>query len=124
MPLWSSADRSSAPTTPGATTSTSASGSSHHDQYTDSHWLNVAHYEEAVSGFALYDPEEWLPTLSFDVSSSFMRTPFVSLLLITVGLTVWAEMGGHMDYVSMPLDAHVMLGGALSFLVVMRTDAS
>merc|ERR1719253_1966203 len=50
-------------------------------------------------------------------------------LLLTVGcllLTVYVEIIApqHKDWVSAPLDAHTIMGAALSFLVVMRTDAS
>ena len=89
------------------------------------HWLNVKFYKEAVSGFALYDPEEWLPTLRFDISGSFMAMPFLFISIVSIGLTVYLELfPEHQKAFEMPLDAHVMLGGALSFLVVMRTDAS
>ena len=89
------------------------------------HWLNVKFYKNAVSGFALYDPEEWLPTLNFDISGSFMYLPFLFICMVTIGLTVYLEhFPEHKAEFAMPIDAHVMLGGALSFLVVMRTDAS
>jgi hypothetical protein len=88
-------------------------------------WLNKENYEEALEGFDLYDPEEWLPTLSLTVSD-FMFWPWVLISLLCLSCTVYVELinPDHKEWFDAPLDAHVIMGGALSFLIVMRTDAS
>ena len=94
-------------------------------QWRGARWLDVEHYTEAVDGFAEYDPEQWMPTLSFAVSE-FMFWPWFLISGLCLGLTVYVEVihPELKSWVDAPLDAHVLLGGALSFLVVMRTDAS
>ena len=89
-------------------------------------WLNQRFYEEAKSGFTFYEPEEWLPTLSMKISQ-FMFWPWATLSGLTLAATVYFQLFAdeeHKSWVNMPLDAHVVMGGALSFLIVMRTDAS
>lgn len=94
------------------------------DESTELRWISTAFYQDAVEGFSLYDPEEWLPTLSFSLSA-FMFWPWFFVSATCLGLTIWVEMyPEYMYVVDAPLDAHIILGGALSFLVVMRTDAS
>ena len=97
------------------------------DASTDSQdkWLSQEHYRTAASAFYRYDPAQWLPTLNF-VVTPFMLWPWalvtatVSLLVLYVEL-VQPELKA---WFSMPLDAHVVMGGALSFLVVFRTNSS
>lgn len=90
-----------------------------------SRWLNTEHYSEALEGFDLYDPEEWLPTLNLAVSD-FMFWPWTLItgfcFILTVAVQIFFP--DYLDWVDQPIDAHVILGGALSFLIVMRTDAS
>jgi len=91
----------------------------------DSRWLDVDYYTEASDGFASYDPEEWLPTLSFSLSD-FMFMPWCLISGMCLLMTIYVEVidPDRISWVDAPIDAHVILGGALSFLVVMRTDAS
>lgn len=91
----------------------------------EARWLDVEYYTEASDGFASYDPEQWLPTLSFFLSD-FMFWPWAIISGICLALTCYVEIidPEKMPWVDAPIDAHVILGGALSFLVVMRTDAS
>ena len=88
-------------------------------------WLSTEYYEDALSGFNQYDPALWLPTMKYE-AGAFMLGPW---LFITIGSAIATYYflvinPDHKDWVSMPLDAHIVMGGALSFLVVMRTDAS
>jgi len=90
-----------------------------------SRWLSGAHYAEASQNFYKYDPQLWLPTLNFSVTP-FMLYPWA---IITIGvslLTFYSEVINpeFKQHLSIPMDAHVVLGGALSFLVVFRTNSS
>ena len=95
------------------------------DSPAESRWLDIDYYTEASNGFASYDPEAWLPTLSFSLSD-FMFMPWCIISSICLALTIYVEVidPERISWVDAPIDAHVILGGALSFLVVMRTDAS
>ena len=108
------------PRTPMASTPTEQPSSP-----SDDRWLNLDHYQEAADGFAAYDPEEWLPTLAFSISE-FMFWPWAMISSLCLALTIYVEFidPERKPWVDAPIDAHVILGGALSFLVVMRTDAS
>ena len=88
-------------------------------------WLNAEVYQESLEGFDLYDPEEWLPTLSLSLSD-FMFWPWILISMFCLGCTIFVELIApeHKEWFDAPLDAHVIMGGALSFLIVMRTDAS
>jgi hypothetical protein len=92
---------------------------------TESRWLDVEYYTQASDGFASYDPEHWLPTLSFSLSD-FMFMPWCIISGVCLLMTIYVEVidPDRISWVDAPIDAHVILGGALSFLVVMRTDAS
>ena len=88
-------------------------------------FLNANTFNEAAEGFNDYDPESWKETLSFNLSP-FMAGPTLAILTETILLT-WFALYGHPDllpFFSNPIDAHVVMGGALSFLIVFRTDAS
>ena len=90
----------------------------------DIKWLSTEYYQEALSGFNLYEPLFWLPTISYRVGD-FMFWPWmISTIASTLGCCYVAYFPHHTEYFDMPLDAHVVMGSALSFLVVMRTDAS
>ena len=88
-------------------------------------WLNHTNYTEVLDGFDLYDPEEWLPTLSLAVSD-FMFWPWILISGLCLACTIYVELIApeHKEWFDAPIDAHVIMGGALSFLIVMRTDAS
>ena len=80
--------------------------------------------EEAAGNFSQYDPEAWMPTLSARM------TPFIfypwSIITVTITLlTIYVETHRELlpDF-SFSTDAHVIMGGALSFLVVFRTNSS
>ena len=90
----------------------------------DIKWLSTEYYQEALSEFNVYEPLFWLPTISYRVGD-FMFWPWmISTIATTLGCCYVAYFPHHTEYFDMPLDAHVVMGSALSFLVVMRTDAS
>ena len=87
-------------------------------------WLDVDFYQAANEGFNRYDPMEWLPTLKF-IISPFMFGPWISVTLVTMAGTAFVEYyPEHIGWFSAPLDAHTIMGSALAFLVIMRTDTS
>ena len=87
-------------------------------------YLNEAHFLEAMEGFNKYDPEEWLPTLTVDMSE-FMRGPFIVVTVVTMACTILTVVvPATLPLFSLQSDAHVVLGGALSFLIVFRTNSS
>ena len=86
-------------------------------------WLSSQFYSEALHAFNFYDPSLWLPTIYIN----FKGIMFWPWIILTVSVTVMAYYFIEISpehKVTMPMDAHVVMGGALSFLVVMRTDAS
>ena len=86
-------------------------------------WLSSQFYSEALRAFNFYDPSLWLPTIYIN----FKGIMFWPWIILTVSVTVMAYYFIEISpehKVTMPMDAHVVMGGALSFLVVMRTDAS
>eukprot|EP00900_Chrysochromulina_parva_P010906 jgi/Chrpa1/19817/Chrysochromulina_OHIO_Genome00024398-RA len=90
----------------------------------DIKWLSTEYYQEALSEFNVYEPLFWLSTISYRVGD-FMFWPWmISTIASTLGCCYVAYFPQHTEYFDMPLDAHVVMGSALSFLVVMRTDAS
>lgn len=88
-------------------------------------WLSTDYYKDALAQFNIYDPTFWIPTLSMKVSG-IMFYPWLIITVLAAILTFYfLEINPeHKELVAMPLDAHIVMGGALSFLVVMRTDAS
>ena len=87
--------------------------------------LNVEHYRSGADNFNEYDPEAWIPTLSLKITP-FMLWPFVIVTSWSLFLTVYLMNvdDGLMEYFSLSFDAHSLLGGALAFLVVFRTNSS
>ena len=88
-------------------------------------WLDTTYYKEALDGFNIYDPTLWLPTIRFSVKG-MMFWPWFSISVLTFLQCLYLlELNPESaSAIVFPLDAHVILGGALAFLVVMRTDAS
>ena len=90
-------------------------------------WVSSSYYDEALAGFNIYDPTKWLPTITYNVNG-IMFYPWVFVTAFSFFATLYFESSLATDaqkkWVEMPLDAHIVMGGALSFLVVMRTDAS
>ena len=90
----------------------------------DARWLNLETYKAKDDIFNKYDPMAWLPTIKFQVSE-FMLPPWLFTSLTCFALTVWVELyPQYKELFNAPLDAHTIMGAALSFLVVMRTDTS
>ena len=89
------------------------------------HYLNQEVFRRKASGFYLYDPTLWLPTLSFHVTP-FMAWPWFLITSAVTAVTVFILYvhPEFRDEVSFSTDVHVLLGGALSFIVVFRTNAS
>jgi len=74
--------------------------------------------------FSTYDPEAWLPTLNLRMTP-FIFYPWITLTAFITFLTAFVEY--HREYLgefSLSTDAHIIMGGALSFLVVFRTNSS
>ena len=87
-------------------------------------WLSSAHFEEAKEIFNKYEPEEWLPTLSVSLSE-FMRGPLLIITGVTAACTLLtAKFPAVAPLFSISSDAHMVLGGALAFLIVFRTNSS
>jgi len=84
-------------------------------------WLNAEHYDSMIAGFNEYEPSHWLPTIAFKVAG-MMFWPWFWITVFSVATVVALET--LPEHEPMSLSAHIILGGALSFLVVMRTDAS
>ena len=73
-------------------------------------YLNEAHFLEAMEGFNKYDPEEWLPTLTVDMSE-FMRGPFIVVTVVTMACTILTVVvPATLPLFSLQSDAHVVLG--------------
>ena len=88
-------------------------------------WLDTTYYQEALDGFNIYDPTLWLPTIRFSVKGMMFWPWFlISLSTFLLAYDLLSLHPEHVDLIMMPLTAHGVLGGALSFLVVMRTDTS
>lgn len=88
-------------------------------------WLSTTFYQHSSASFFRYDPQAWGPTLNFSVTP-FMMVPWAIITVVTLLLTTYVELVQPelKAWMSMPMDAHVVMGGALSFLVVFRTNAS
>ena len=88
-------------------------------------WLASEYYESAGARFNTYDPALWLPTLKVE-AGEFMRGLWLLITFGTLAVCVFFLYihPDKRDLVSMPLDAHIVLGSALSFLIVMRTNSS
>ena len=92
--------------------------------YLTEKWLNATHYKEACEKFDSYDPDLWLPTLTMRMTPFMFYPWFIITLLVTI-LTWFVQSNQQfMHSFSVSSDAHVILGGALSFLVVFRTNSS
>ena len=90
-------------------------------------FLNDDFYHEAAEGFNEYDPESWMETLDI-TGSEFMMPVLMATVGLTFVFTVYAlyiaDDPKAKALFDIDIDAHVVLGGALSFLIVFRTDAS
>ncbi len=92
---------------------------------TEKRLLNVQHYRDGAANFNAYEPDQWLPTLSLNVTD-FMRWPWLLITAWGVLLQCYVEwINPDILYLfSLSSDAHTILGGALSFLIVFRTNSS
>jgi len=88
-------------------------------------WLSQSFYAEARANFNSYDPGVWIGNTNVNVMG-LMFWPWFGVTIWCFLLTIYFEVisPSHKEWVAMPMDAHVLMGGALGFLVVMRTDAS
>ena len=90
-------------------------------------WLSTEYYNDALAHFNLYDPTCWLPTLKLSLTG-MKGAPLFLLTLCSALLTLYFEGGFASEeqrrWAEVPLDGHVIMGGAVSFLIVMRSDAS
>eukprot|EP00966_Prymnesium_polylepis_P230274 5328261-Prymnesium_polylepis.1 len=86
-------------------------------------WLNHEYYRDAATKFNHYDPTLWGPTLSLRMTA-FMFYPWAIITTLVTVLTWFLE--AHKEFIgefSLSTDAHIVMGGTLSFLVVFRTNA-
>ena len=88
-------------------------------------FLSSTHYQHVASSFSTYDPELWLPTLRVSVTP-FMLGPWIVITGCTFCLTFWVCVvdEGLSEAFSLDPTGPVVLGSALSFLVVFRTNAA
>jgi len=89
-------------------------------------YLSGGYYEEALANFNIYDPTQWLPTIQYQVFG-IMLWPWLLCTFWCLFWTIFYKLyatESQLAWFEMPVDAHVVMGGALGFLVVMRTDAS
>ena len=84
--------------------------------------------EVAASSHTKYDPESWLPTLrvSFDTVGAFVIMPLALITVQTALMFYYAAWAYKTPpwWISIPPFAHTVLGGALSFLMVFRTNTA
>jgi putative membrane protein len=83
--------------------------------------------EVAAASHTKYDPESWLPTISasFETVGSFVLMPLAIITLQTAFMTyVSRAYASPPWWINLPPFAHTVLGGALSFLMVFRTNTA
>ena len=81
----------------------------------------------APSSFVSYEADAWLPTTRavFSVLNNFVVVPLVGLTVFTFVLSAAANLYHHTPWwANLPPFAHTVLGGALSFLMVFRTNTA
>ena len=81
----------------------------------------------APSSFVQYDASLWLPTIKAAISgmSTFVLLPWLGLTAFTSLLTLVVDLHSTTPWwASVPPFAHTVLGGALSFLLVFRTNTA
>lgn len=92
----------------------------------------------AAHSFVKYDPEQWLPTMRASLSGvgAFVLQPCALITGLTLALTVLAKYSVDADvrethfakhapsWTQLPPFAHTVLGGALSFIMVFRTNTA
>ena len=87
-------------------------------------FLSEPFYREKLSGFRKYDPGLWRSTINLHFTS-FMSVPFFVLTGWTAFLWVLtAEVAALKPYVMLTPTVHTLLGAALSFLMVFRTNTA
>ena len=89
------------------------------------YWVSKDFYEDKAASYNQYDPESWWETINYRMTP-FMLIPWLLLTIECTGIAVVATIFPHIQeyLVAMPIDAHVVMGGALSFLLVFRTNAA
>ena len=83
--------------------------------------------EVAPSAHTRYDPELWLPTMraAFDTIGPFVIRPWLGLTVLTLGMCLTSSLYDKPPWwTTMPGFAHTVLGGALSFIMVFRTNTA
>lgn len=87
-------------------------------------FLSEPYYNEKKARFRKYDPALWGPTLKIDVSG-FMLIPWVSLVTLTTMLCFAGKVFPFiMPILSLTPQVHTVLGGALAFVMVFRTNTA
>lgn len=87
-------------------------------------FLSEAFYRERIACFRKYDPSLWRDTLRIHMSD-FMRVPFMLLLAWTTFLAFLGRAVPALDpLLSVGPQVHTVLGAALSFIMVFRTNTA
>lgn len=89
----------------------------------DERFLNHAYYKEAAKRFYRYDGTLWRETLVPE-ANGFVLWPWGLITAWCFLLTVAIEFFSLPSMGNMPATVHTVLGGALSFLLVFRTNAA
>ena len=88
-------------------------------------FLSETHYREAITGFRKYDGGTWRATMKLDITATFLVVPVVALTGWTLFLYVISRvLPSTLAVMSLGPQVHVVLGGALSFIVVFRTNTA
>ena len=88
-------------------------------------YLSEMHYRERLNKFRKYNPDHWWGTLKVH-ASGFMVKPWAALVIFTLALTKFAKdyMPEFLPEVSLNPSVHAVLGSALSFIMVFRTNTA
>jgi putative membrane protein len=70
-----------------------------------------------------YDPHDWSKHL-FDVKGSMLREITYRVLVVGIWSVIVVRVHGYLPHIGIPTIPHAMIGTALGFLLVFRTNAS
>jgi len=88
-------------------------------------FLSEAHYRQELAKYRRYDPSNWWDTLHLH-ASSFLLKPWLMLISFTIFLTKLCKDWNPelLPMVSLNPMVHTVMGSALSFIIVFRTNAA
>ena len=88
-------------------------------------FLSEAFYREKLRGFRKYNPETWQSTMKVDITNPFLFVPFIALVVFTTCLFSLSKLiPATLAALSLGPQVHTVLGAALSFLMVFRTNTA